>query len=66
MKCLDGARRPPDHQPQSTARPYRHPNRNWMQCYKCHEFGHIQYHCPLNGQQSVPRKGVDWLPSQPQ
>ena len=65
MKRLDGARsRPPDHQPQSNAHPYRRPNRNRMQCYT--SVMNLGTYSPLNGQQSVPRKGVDWLPSQPQ
>ena len=39
-------------------------NMSTIQCFKCHEYGHFQYHCPLNEQQPVPRKGGDWLPSQ--
>ena len=35
-----------------------------VQCFKCHEYGHYQYQCPLNERQPVPRKGGDWLQSQ--
>ena len=39
-------------------------NMSTIQCFKCHEYDHFQYHCQLNEQQPVPRKGGVWLPSQ--
>lgn len=69
MKRLDGTRQPRQeshraNQDQRGSQDQRSRYRRRLdirdvQCYRCREYGHYQYQCPLNGQQSVPKEGGD-------